>query len=147
MILLKGIILTTLTITTSLTVLLMRLSRIQAESDENLYLPSTVVFLTECHKFILCIISLIVVKGERSILMYKLINVTSFSRWQVLDRPCCLLKTIFWAAQGKPFGWPFQPFCTQFRIICSMWRLHSLIRLLIKYVFYTACHKDIRILK
>jgi hypothetical protein len=64
----KAIILTTLTGTTSATVLLLRLSRLPPSSDapdQRTYLPSTVVFLTEVVKVVLCLLSVFVTHGKK----------------------------------------------------------------------------------
>ncbi len=60
----RGAILVTLSLTTSTTVLLLRLSRLEKDV---LYLPSTVVFLTECVKVVLCLLGLAISLGELDI--------------------------------------------------------------------------------
>ena len=60
------LILSTLTLTTSTTVILLRISRVR-EEGENAYLASTVVFITECVKLGLCLGALFVSKGTEMI--------------------------------------------------------------------------------
>ena len=60
----KGLILVTLTFSTSLTILMMRVSRKATEGNpEKAYLPSTVVFITECVKFVLSMATLFYFDG------------------------------------------------------------------------------------
>ncbi len=65
----RTMILVTLTFTTSTTVLLLRTSRREGagEGERSKYLPSTVVFLTECVKVAICTAALFNNRGKRSL--------------------------------------------------------------------------------
>ncbi len=61
----RAAILVTLTFSTSTTVLLMRYSKIEAERQgETGYLSSSVVFVTECVKVVVCMAALLLSQGK-----------------------------------------------------------------------------------